>query len=104
MSDEEAVELGRRAIYHAAHRDGGSGGCITVTVAGGTALLQQLTFLNCTTHTPLLTGLKPAFYEKFQRGHKKQTPGRPRATVTRILQQDDVQRCCALVRSNAALQ
>lgn len=26
MTDEEAVELGRRAIYHATHRDGASGG------------------------------------------------------------------------------
>lgn len=30
MSVEEAVELGRRAIYHATHRDGGSGGLIRV--------------------------------------------------------------------------
>ncbi|CDJ38252.1 proteasome subunit beta type 5, putative, partial [Eimeria tenella] len=30
MSEAEAVELGRRAIYHAAHRDGGSGGLCRV--------------------------------------------------------------------------
>lgn len=30
MTDEEAVELGRRAIYHATHRDGGSGGVCRV--------------------------------------------------------------------------
>eukprot|EP00922_Rhytidocystis_sp_ex-Travisia-forbesii_P056066 GHVS01082994.1.p1 GENE.GHVS01082994.1~~GHVS01082994.1.p1 ORF type:complete len:278 (+),score=48.37 GHVS01082994.1:224-1057(+) len=30
MPLEEAVELGRRAIYHATHRDGGSGGLIRV--------------------------------------------------------------------------
>mmetsp|Transcript_38784 Transcript_38784/g.110646 ORF Transcript_38784/g.110646 Transcript_38784/m.110646 type:complete len:283 (+) Transcript_38784:88-936(+) len=27
---EEAVELGRRSIYHATHRDGASGGCVRV--------------------------------------------------------------------------
>eukprot|EP01068_Selenidium_serpulae_P001462 Selendium_serpulae@DN1603_c0_g1_i1.p1 len=30
MSVEEAVELGKRAIYHATHRDGGSGGVVNV--------------------------------------------------------------------------
>lgn len=30
MSVDEAVELGRRAIYHATHRDGGSGGQVNV--------------------------------------------------------------------------
>ncbi|PHJ22356.1 proteasome subunit beta type [Cystoisospora suis] len=30
MTDEEAVELGKRAIYQAAHRDGGSGGVVRV--------------------------------------------------------------------------
>lgn len=30
MTEEEAVELGRRAIYHATHRDGGSGGVCRV--------------------------------------------------------------------------
>lgn len=30
LSTEEAVELGRRAIYHATHRDGGSGGSVRV--------------------------------------------------------------------------
>ena len=30
MSAEEATELGRRAIYHATHRDAYSGGCINV--------------------------------------------------------------------------
>ena len=30
MSVEEAVELGRKAIYHATHRDTGSGGVVRV--------------------------------------------------------------------------
>lgn len=30
MTLEEAVQLGRRAIYHAGHRDGMSGGCVRV--------------------------------------------------------------------------
>lgn len=30
MSTEEAIELGRRAIYHACHRDAGSGGVVRV--------------------------------------------------------------------------
>jgi len=30
MTDEEAVELGKRAIMHATHRDAGSGGFVTV--------------------------------------------------------------------------
>lgn len=30
MSDEEAVELGVRAIYHATHKDSGSGGVVRV--------------------------------------------------------------------------
>lgn len=30
MSDEEAFDLGRRAIYHATHRDGASGGVVRV--------------------------------------------------------------------------
>jgi len=30
MSDEEAQELGRRAIFHATHRDAASGGVIRV--------------------------------------------------------------------------
>lgn len=30
MSEEEACELGRRAVFHATHRDSGSGGCIRV--------------------------------------------------------------------------
>ncbi|CEM22489.1 unnamed protein product [Vitrella brassicaformis CCMP3155] len=30
LSVEDAVELGRRAIYHATHRDGGSGGVVRV--------------------------------------------------------------------------
>eukprot|EP00932_Pfiesteria_piscicida_P015660 SRR837773.282.p3 GENE.SRR837773.282~~SRR837773.282.p3 ORF type:complete len:128 (+),score=52.52 SRR837773.282:51-386(+) len=30
LSVEEAVELGRRAIYHATHRDGASGGVVRV--------------------------------------------------------------------------
>lgn len=36
LSDEEAYELGRRAIYHATHRDAASGGI----VRGKTALSQ----------------------------------------------------------------
>lgn len=30
MNDEEAYELGRRAVYHATHRDAYSGGAINV--------------------------------------------------------------------------
>lgn len=30
MTDEEAQELGRRAIFHATHRDAASGGIIRV--------------------------------------------------------------------------
>merc|ERR1712187_461154 len=30
LSVEEAVELGRRAIYHATHKDGASGGVVRV--------------------------------------------------------------------------
>lgn len=30
MKDEEAHELARRSIYHAAHRDGASGGVVRV--------------------------------------------------------------------------
>jgi 20S proteasome subunit beta 5 len=30
LEDEDAIELGRRAIYHAAHRDAYSGGTINV--------------------------------------------------------------------------
>ena len=30
MSQEEAIELGKRAIYHATHRDSGSGGVVRV--------------------------------------------------------------------------
>ena len=30
MSEKEAVELGKRAIYHATHRDSGSGGVVRV--------------------------------------------------------------------------
>mmetsp|Transcript_111140 Transcript_111140/g.166451 ORF Transcript_111140/g.166451 Transcript_111140/m.166451 type:complete len:120 (+) Transcript_111140:464-823(+) len=30
MSTEEAIELGKRAIYHATHRDAGSGGVVRV--------------------------------------------------------------------------
>jgi len=30
MSVEDAVELGKRAIYHATHRDAGSGGVVRV--------------------------------------------------------------------------
>ena len=30
LSVEEAVELGRRSIYHATHRDGASGGVVRV--------------------------------------------------------------------------
>jgi hypothetical protein len=29
MPIEEAAELARRAIYHATHRDGASGGCVS---------------------------------------------------------------------------
>lgn len=32
LSDEEAFDLGRRAIYHATHRDSYSGGCVRVYV------------------------------------------------------------------------
>ena len=31
LSVEEARELGKRAIYHATHRDGYSGGCVNRT-------------------------------------------------------------------------
>lgn len=34
MSLQEAVELGRNAIYHATFRDGGSGGCVRVYYMG----------------------------------------------------------------------
>ncbi|GCA62835.1 peptidase T1A, proteasome beta-subunit [Kipferlia bialata] len=37
LTKEEAIELGRRAIYHATHRDAGSGGivnCVTIDEAG----------------------------------------------------------------------
>ena len=38
MTDEEAQELGRRAIYHATHRDAYSGGIIN----GMVAVLSQI--------------------------------------------------------------
>ncbi|KAM0928121.1 hypothetical protein ACQ4PT_002283 [Festuca glaucescens] len=34
MPIEEAAELARRAIYHATHRDGASGGCVSVYYVG----------------------------------------------------------------------
>lgn len=30
MSTKEAIELGRKAIYHATHRDAGSGGVVRI--------------------------------------------------------------------------
>ncbi|KAL8273747.1 hypothetical protein Esti_002347 [Eimeria stiedai] len=78
--------------------------CITATVAGGTALLQQLTFLNCTTHTPLLAEWKAAFCEKFDQSYNGVTPRRRCDTVTLMLQLDGIERCCASLHKIAALQ
>ncbi|MCL4136657.1 UNVERIFIED_CONTAM: hypothetical protein GTU68_050962 [Idotea baltica] len=44
MSDEEAYELGRRAIFHATHRDGASGGIVRVyhiTVDGWKKITEE---------------------------------------------------------------
>lgn len=50
MTDEEAVELGRRAIYHAAHRDGGSGG-----VCRGEDKSSRVVYLNAALSGGVLT-------------------------------------------------
>ncbi|KAL8428663.1 hypothetical protein ACSSS7_007090 [Eimeria intestinalis] len=78
--------------------------CITATVAVGSALLQQLTFLNCTTRTPLLMELKAAFCEETGQSHDKHSALKAVATVTLILQRDDVERRCASLLIIAMLQ